>query len=681
MSNGPKFKVNKEQEEAIATTSGRLILISCPGSGKTTTLIRRIHSIIEKGADPKKVLMVTFANSAAKDMNDRYKKMYGKNPGIVFATIHSLCFNVLREDGGYGKESLLLEHEKQEFFLDYIKGNPNINDAWELTKNVITEVSRIKNNYVDLKTYTPQSCEKGYFLELYRAYEKEKKSNGKIDFDDMLSKCAELLRTDEKVLKKWQNRFDYIQCDEYQDTNNIQKDILYMLSERTGNLCVVGDDDQSIYRFRGADSSIMIAFPTDFPDAKKIFMSTNYRSAQKIVDMADMCIRRNKIRFEKDFISKRGEEGAAGSVSYKTYQKKSHEMDALVLKIKELHEKGIDYKDMAVLVRTNRLAAGPVTALSEDGIPYDSTENVTCMYDDWMFKDIEAYIKLSMGDDVESNFMHILNRPNRYLKPAAFRKVPFELEAMLSAIGYLMREEIWKYDSARNSLIDLYTAFGPGRITKETPTKELFEKLVGKNGIKYDKYVKQSALFRKQNENEALEELEQLKEDAIKHRTVGEWLNHARKVSFMMKENNKKKDVNGVQITTMHKSKGMEWGTVFLVGVNNGVIPSRHVEVAADYEEERRILYVAMTRAKDNLYITCSGMESPFMEETTHDLKEKYKPTIKKRLAGSPVRHIKYGKGRVKSYSEKYVVIHFDDAGDKKFTFPDVFRSNQMEYV
>ena len=675
------FKANKEQEEAIATTEGRVILISCPGSGKTTTLIRRIHSIIESGANPKRILMVTFANSAAKDMDARYKKMYGKNPGITFATIHSLCFNILREDAGYTKESLLLEHEKQEFFLHYIRGNPNINDAWDMTKNVITEISRIKNNYVDLKAYTPQSCEKPFFLELLRAYEKEKREHGKIDFDDMLFNCAQLLREDERVLSKWQGRFDYIQCDEYQDTNNIQKDILYLLSEKSGNLCVVGDDDQSIYRFRGADSSIMLAFPKDFPDAKKIFMSTNYRSAQKIVDMADVCIRRNTIRFEKDFISQRGEDGASGYVSYKTYQKKAHEMDALVLKIKELHEKGKDYKDMAILVRTNRMAVGPITALSEEQIPYDSTENVTSMYDDWMFKDVEAYVKLSMGEDVENNLLHILNRPNRYLKTAAFKKVPFELEPMLNAISYLMREEVWKYDSARNSIIDLFTHFGPGKITKETKTKDLFESLTGKKGIRYDKYVKQSAIFRKQNENEALDELEQLKEDAIKHRTVGEWFDHARRVSFMLRENNKKKDANGVRITTMHKSKGMEWNTVFLVGVNDGVIPNRLAELQGDFEEERRILYVAMTRAKDNLFISCSGFESPFMEQTVKGLKEKYEPTVKKRLAGSPVRHIKYGNGRVKSYSEKYVIIHFDGAGDKKFTFPDVFRSNQMQYV
>ena len=271
------FIPNKAQEKAIQKTKGPVIVIACPGSGKTTTLVRRIHRMIETGANPKKILMVTFAAQAAQDMARRYEELYKKNPGITFSTIHRLCFSLLIRERGYRTKSVLDERTQIEFFLQRLKNDPTVNDPWETARAIVTEISVIKNNYINIRKYRPRSIDKETFVALYREYEQMKERTRHLDYDDMLVKALEVLEVDKEVRTRWQNRFDYIQCDEYQDTNRIQRDILYLLAAPHNNLCVVGDDDQSIYKFRGADASIMMEFEEDFEQAESIYLSTNYR--------------------------------------------------------------------------------------------------------------------------------------------------------------------------------------------------------------------------------------------------------------------------------------------------------------------------------------------------------------------------------------------------------------------
>ena len=399
---------NEAQEEAIKTIKGPVIVISCPGSGKTTTLVRRIKHIIDNGGNPKKILMITFANSAAADMQERYVKLYGKNPGIMFMTIHSLCFNILRIEKGYDSSSLITESQKMEFLVNQLKGNIYIDDAWEMAKTIATEISAVRNSYTPLKNFIPTGCDKELFVRVYNAYEQEKRNSGKIDFDDMLVKCEELLSTNKEIRDKWSRHFDYIQVDEYQDTNQIQKDIIYTLISRTNNLCVVGDDDQSLYSWRGADPSIMMNFSEDFPKVKVINMSTNYRSSQKIIDYADTLIKRNKKRFQKNFISFRGQNGSVGEVHFLESKGKRNEMAAIIDKIHYLHEvENYDYNEMAILFRTNKQAEIPVDMLSRAGLPFSSTEKIKTVYESYIFKDIKAYVELSLGMNYKSNLFAV----------------------------------------------------------------------------------------------------------------------------------------------------------------------------------------------------------------------------------------------------------------------------------
>lgn len=671
------FIKNEAQEEAVRTIHGPVILISCPGSGKTTTLIRRIHAMIQAGVRPSEILMVTFANAAARDMNARYAAMYGRNPGVTFATIHSLCFNILRIDGGLTKDSLLSERDKQEFFFMRLRSMSWVNDAWDMTKAVLTDLSVLKSGLYPRGTFQPKSCKKDSFDALVRAYEDEKDLEGKIDFDDMLTRCLTLLEHKPEVLAKWQARFRYIQCDEYQDTNAVQRDILYLLAGKDKNLCVVGDDDQSIYRFRGADSRIMLSFTNDFPEAKKIVMSTNYRSAQKIVDLSGLLVKHNRVRFKKDFLSFRGQSGEKGTAVYKVYPSRSVEMDQLVKFIEDRHAQGVPYKDMAVLVRTNQQAAPPLQALSDAQIPFQTTETVKSMYDDWMFEDIATYIRLGMGEGSKADMLHVLNRPSRYLKPALFANADYTAPDMLAAVEALQYGPQWKYTAARKSIATWMKQFGPGTITADTEVADLFARI---KAINYRKYITQAAEFRNADEEEAMESFKALHDDAMQFKTVGEWLAHAKQVSAAIRETSRKKDQNGVMITTMHKAKGMEWDTVFLSGVSASVLPGKNTE-PADLEEERRILYVGMTRAKNALYISCTGTESPFMQEAMHDLREKEHPTIRKKLAGAPVEHQKLGRGQIVCYFPDHVVIRFPDLGKQSFAFPEAFQKKVLQYV
>ena len=673
-----KLKRNPSQEKAINTTEGPVILISCPGSGKTTTLINRIGNIISKGVDPEKVLMVTFSKKAADEMEARYKKKFGEQGGVNFSTIHGLCLLILKEEYGYTQENIISENEKRDFILNYIKNDPTVADAWELTKNILNEISLIKNNYVNLKTYKAKSCETSYFIQVYKAYENEKKITNRIDFDDMLTQCQRMFVENPKILKKWQQRFDYIMVDEYQDTNEIQRDILYGLIQRTKNICVVGDDDQCIYSFRGANSSIMMNFDKDFKNATSIYMSTNYRSAQNIVNIAETLITQNIKRFPKDFISERGKNGERGHIQYNSYQSRGAEMHDLVGRIKLMHQRGIAFKDMAVLVRNNRQADGPVQALSEARIPYDSTEEIKSVYEDYIFEDIKSYIDLSMGKSVHKNLLHVLNRPNRFLKQQPFLEVEYNTDALLNAIQYIKNEpDAWKYATAEKSIFDLINWFGPGEINRDTPCEKVFN---GLEKLRYRKYLKDSTEFKNGDVDETMADYEKLKNDALKYETVGKWLDYANRVTYMIRQENDKNDSEGVCITTMHRSKGCEWKVVFLIGVNDGILPSKNAIEKAEKEEERRILYVAMTRAKDYLFITSCGNESEFMLQTLKRYKEKFAPAITKKLAGTKVQLADGRIGTVVNYKGNTIQLRID-GNVENYAFPADFENKKLKYI
>lgn len=670
------IKENKAQEKAINTIYGPVIIISCPGSGKTTTLLRRIRNMVENGIDETNILMVTFTKAAA-EMNTRYKSIYGESSGVTFCTIHSLCLGILRADGIYDVSDILDEEEKREFIFNALRRHPNVEDAWEMTGDVVGEISKVKNSYVTLRKYKPERCEKDLFIKVYKAYEQWKENEHKLDFEDMMIECKNHLENDPGALEKWQGRFRYLQCDEYQDTNLVQRDILYLLAGKEANLCVVGDDDQSIYRFRGAQPSIMLEFKKDFPKATVIMMSTNYRSAQKIVDCADLLIKSNVERYKKDFISDRGADGSEGEFEYIKSSSLGEEMKTLVEKIKLAHTNGVAYKDIAILFRTNKQANAPMTELMNEGIPFYSTEKIRSIYDEWVFKVIKTYIKLSCGYGSESDLLYVLNRPNRYLKAQQFKGCEYSLEAMLDRCSYILTD--WQADRARQSIVRWFTIFGKGKFSLASDPVACIRAV---KHIGLLDYIAEYCVLRHLREEEFTKQLAALQEDAAKFATVNEWLKFAKAESARVKEMNNHKDANGVQMTTMHKSKGREWNTVFVIDVDHKVVPHRNSEeVPGGLEEEKRLLYVAMTRAKDHLYVMCSGVESEFMTKLMEKIrKKKIKISFPLPKTGDMFKHKKYGVGFVTTVTDDTITLDFGGK-ERKFIYPDVLEMGKIEKI
>ena len=388
---------NNAQEEIIHTVNGQLLVVACPGSGKTTTLLRRIHYMINEAKIPaQQILMVTFSSAAAKEMKTRYQKKFGMD-AVTFSTIHSMCMSILKKFGGYTKESIL--SDPREYFYKVLRKQKGINDINEFITGLITEISVINNNSIDLNSYKPKCTrDKKLFLKLINGYQEYKEELHLIDFDDMLQKAYEIMVNDKECLDFLRNKYRYIQVDEYQDTNLIQKDIIYLLAGQDGNLAVVGDDDQSIYAFRGAKPEIMLNFQKEYPKSKMVKMSTNYRSGKKIISEADRVIKSNTNRFQKDFIGFKPENGA---VEYIVTEEKKDEILKIFSRIKKLLNDGENPADIAVLFRTNRQAEKMAAILFRNQIPFQSNEKIQSKYEHWMFQDLQAYY--SKPDDSKTD--------------------------------------------------------------------------------------------------------------------------------------------------------------------------------------------------------------------------------------------------------------------------------------
>lgn len=693
----PEISKNIAQEKAIDHVDGPCLVISGPGSGKTTTMIRRIHHLLEIGKDPRRILMVTFSKAAAEEMQARYVRMYGKNPGIRFQTIHAFCYTVLRLEGLYGKENILSDADAKDFLFRQAKSLPMTNDAWDLALSIATEITVIKNDYIDMQSYQPKCCEKKYFLEVFNAYEEMKNSRHLIDFDDMLIKCKEFFEKNPARLAAWQKEYQYVQCDEYQDTNKIQRDILYMLTAKTHNLTCVGDDDQSIYGFRGADSSIMLNFKKDFPKAEIIEMGTNYRSANKIVHVSDVLIKKNTERYLKDLVSHRGKDGIEGAVQIKKYRGKSEELKDITSLIKKKHEQGIPYDQMAILFRTNTEVQYPVTHLSKENIPFNSLDTATTIYDSFIFSDIQSYVRLSAGCPNSQDLYRVLNRPQRYWKDSAFSHAEYSQKGFQNALYYLAKDAYWKYEAALKKADEWMNRFGPGVVTMESSPSMIFKGLCGKGSVHYDKYMEQYAKFRNMDFFDLKETYDSLLQDSKHFATIEEWFRYGENFSRFVREKSKEKDKDGVVLSTMHKAKGLEWKIVYIIDCDTGVIPHKSAKTQKEREEERRLFYVGMTRAKDELVICSTTIApSPYLDDIKEAfvtnkgvLKSDYRSAsdVPKYLAGKTVEHYTHAKGnaayfdigKVVRYEGDKIVIDFNGKL-KKFKFPEAFMEGYLKY-
>ena len=586
-------QLSKAQKEAVMHKDGPMMVLAGPGSGKTLVITKRIQYLISHyQIPPQRILVITFTRAAANEMKERFWRLAGETLPVSFGTFHSVFFTILKYAYHYSADNILPEHKKYDFIREIITDHElEIDDEADFMRQIIQEISLVKGQMIPLAYYHSGCCGDEVFKEIYRAYEEKLHENRWIDFDDILVYTYELLKEREDIRKAWQQKFPYILIDEFQDINKIQYDTIRLLAQPENNLFIVGDDDQSIYGFRGSKPDIMLNFGNDYRNAGKVVLDVNYRSTPEIVKAAGDVIRFNNKRYKKNI---RTDKQGGGAVIVRQTKDFIDEYAEVCERIKALvHGEKKSYSDIAVLYRTSAGIGSLVRRLMENGIPFQIRDKLPDMFEHWIAKDIFAYIRLALGTANRADFISVCNKPKRYIGRDYLTDEEIDLDKLCSYYEdkQWMVERIMKLkdDLAMVAKLNPYAAVNYIR-----------------RGIGYDEYIADYALNHHIQPDELFDVLNDIHESAREHNTFVEW---DRAVSEYRQRVHEvpDKSVPRVTLTTMHSSKGLEFDTVFIIDANEGVCPHRKAVLDSDIEEERRMFYVAMTRAKSRLYIYSAG--------------------------------------------------------------------------
>ena len=583
---------NEAQTQAIQHTDGPCLVLAGPGSGKTLTIVNRVKYLIEKQkVRPEEILVVTFTRFAAAEMKSRLCLVMGKRDlPVTVGTFHGIYYGILKWAYRMNQENILSETEKYQILRGVInKERMEIFDEEDFIQDIAAEIGKVKNNRIPLEEFVSEKCSADAFRNIYRNYEQHRKELKKIDFDDMLVLCYELFRSRPDVLAQWQKKFRYVLIDEFQDINRIQYDVIRMLAQPENNLFVVGDDDQAIYGFRGADSELMLGFGKDFPDAKQILLGMNYRSTANIVQNSLKLIENNVERYSKKLEANR--EGGS-CLHIQEVKDPVEEAEYVLEEIQKCKENGIKEEEIAILFRVHTDARAVVEAMVERKIPFQMKEHLPNIYEHFIAKDIMAYFRLATGKRRRQDFLQVMNRPKRYLgrDSVAGAKVSFE--------------DMRKFYCDKDWMIDRIDQFewDVKMLMKMAPYAAIqyIRKRIG-----YDDFLKEYAFTHQINRSDLNEVLAEIEEAAKAFTSVEEWFTHVEEYTETLraKEKERNRPRPGVRLMTIHASKGLEFKQVFLIEANEGRIPYQKAKTDKEIEEERRLFYVAMTRAKDFLKI------------------------------------------------------------------------------
>lgn len=583
--------LSKAQKSAVVHKDGPMMVLAGPGSGKTLVITKRIQYLIGHfKIPPQRILVITFTRAAAAEMKERFWRLAGETLPVSFGTFHSVFFTILKYAYHYRAENILSETKKYDFIREILYDRHlEVEDEGDFVRSLIQEISLVKGQMLDLEYYHSGCSSDEMFREIYKAYEEKLHQNRWIDFDDILVYTYELLKERKDIRAAWQQKFSYILIDEFQDINRIQYEIVKMLAGKTKNLFIVGDDDQSIYRFRGAKPELMLGFPKDFPETKQVILNTNYRSGREIVETAERIISGNKKRFEKKMQALKG---AYGSIEICRFEDQREENRHIIRIIREEMAKKKPLSEIAVLCRTNQGPRQLIGALMAYNIPFYMQDVVPNLFDHWIARNIIDYMKLALGDRRRSTFLRVMNRPKRYISREYLTEPEVSFEDLLEKV----KDKPWLYEYVENMKEDL-------RILKSmTPMMAM---IYIRKSIGYNAYLAEYARFRRIREEEFTQILEELQESARGFDTFEEWFDYIRDYTEELKRQSKKnqEEKNGIVISTMHGTKGLEFDRVFLPDVNEEVIPHKKSMKEEDIEEERRLFYVAATRARKHLHI------------------------------------------------------------------------------
>ncbi len=676
--------LNEQQIEAVKYKDGPLLVLAGAGAGKTRVLTTRIAYLIKNyGISPYNILAITFTNKAAKEMKERITNLIG-DTNMIISTFHSFGVKILRENYtelGYSNNFVIMDSDDSLTLVKKILKDMNIDPKTFNPYMIRNKISSCKNEYMLPEEYKKFICneEDDVVYKVYKKYQEILFKNNSVDFDDLLILPIKLFTEHKDILEKYQERFKYILIDEYQDTNRVQYLLTKMISAKYKNICVIGDNDQSIYMFRGANYKNILNFEKDYKDCKTVMLEQNYRSTKTILDAANSVIKNNELRKDKNLWSVKG--GGDKITYYKAYDE-IDEVFYIIRKIKKLTKENIPYSDIAILYRTNAQSRVFEQEMLKQNIPFRIVGSFY-FYSRKEIKDLLSYLRLVLNPHDDVSLLRVINSPKRGIG--------------LKTISDL--EQI-----ANNSNVSMYDAITEGKpLIFKNIIEELREDLKSHTLTEFiDIVLEKSGLKKELEEAHTLEadirieNLEEFKsvtktfEERVGEISLEEFLTE---VSLVSDVEEYKDDPNRVTLMTVHSVKGLEYPYVFLAGLEEGIFPHKNCFGSKDeMEEERRLMYVAITRAKEKLFITNTkkrmifGEESPsipsrFINEIDSNLIEienkEEKPIVKKEKNlydkdqlfnyGDKVEHDTYGVGVVIDVSGSLITVAFNkNIGVKK---------------
>ena len=581
---------SSNQKKAIEHGAGPLMVLAGPGSGKTFVITHRIKYLIEgPGINPAHILVVTFSRAAAKEMKDRFEKLCSKSL-VTFGTFHSVFFNLLKTAYGFSSEQIASDELRYTLIKELIKRNAIENeDINTLAGNLLNEIALVKQDNISIKNYYSNSISSDTFKKIYIDYESELEARGKLDFEDMLSLTYELLSERSDILKAVQNRYRYILVDEFQDINFLQYNIIKLMAGEKQNITVVGDDDQSIYRFRGARPEIMLGFERDFRNVKKVFLDINFRSSTQIVNASTKLISFNSKRFPKNFKAKNGDGAPVSLIEFKN---PFLEVNSIIKDIKDYIKSGQDINNIAVLYRTNLSPRLLIERLMRNNIPFTIRDAIPNLFDHWVAKDIISYIKLAINIGDKSDLLRISNKPNRYISRDSLSSSRANIETLFDYYddkSYMIKR-----------IVELREHLRTIKNLKPATALRYIRNVVG-----YDEYIEEYCDMNGVESDDCYSILGDLENSAAEYNDFNDWFVHMDEYKDELIEARKKSNENDkcVRLMTFHSSKGLEFDIVYIIDVNEGSVPYKKAKGVDEIEEERRMFYVAMTRARKKLFI------------------------------------------------------------------------------
>lgn len=588
------------------------MVLAGPGSGKTSVIVERTAYMINEGKiSASSILVVTFSRAAAVEMKERFLKFVNRDRSeVTFGTFHGIFYGILKAAYNLNASNILSEEEKYSILREMTeKFGQEMEQEGDFLEEIAKEISVVKGNCISLEHYYASCCSDEVFREIYNGYKNALRTRRKLDFDDMILCCYELFSQRPDILKAWQKKFVYILVDEFQDINSLQYKILQMLAAPANNLFIVGDDDQSIYHFRGARPEIMLNFTRDYPGAETVLLDVNYRCSGNILKIAMNVINCNKKRFRKKLTTPND---VGMPVTCKVFDNPREEAVCVAAALKKRLEKGEKLENTAILLRTNQEAESLITALMEYQIPFTMKEQLPNLYRHWICRNLLAYLHMAAGDRSRKNFLELMNRPNRYISRDALKN---------SQISF---HDLREYYKDKDWMCDRITTLETHLRILGTLSPFAAVNFIRK-GMGYEEYLREYAQFRKLKPEELLEILDRIHESTRGMKNLKQWEDYIEDYTEKLNEQAKRQRdrKEGVTVSTLHAVKGLEYDIVYILNVNEGSIPYRKAVLAESVEEERRLFYVGMTRARRKLVLAYVNRQyekerepSRFLEET-----------------------------------------------------------------